>query len=64
MCVVQIALIVLDGKLRFPDQKHIHIKDFFRMLTQNVDRTTFEVNSERVLTSSIAFAFLLHGSFA
>ena len=34
------------------------------MLTQNVDRKTFEVNSERVLTSSIAFAFLLHDSFA
>ena len=48
----------------FQDQKHIHIKDFFRMLTENVERTTFEVNSERVLTSSIAFAFLLHDSFA
>ena len=64
MCVVQIALIGLDGKLRFPGHKHNHIKEFFRMLTENVDRKTFEVNSERVLTSSIAFAFLLHDSFA
>ena len=64
MCVVQIALIVLDGKLRFPGHKYIHRMDIFWKVTQNVDRKTFEVNSERVLTSSIAFAFLLHDSFA
>ena len=64
MCVVQIALIVLDGELRFPGHKHNHIKEFFRMLTENVDRKTFEVNCMWGVTSSIAFAFLLHDFFA
>ena len=61
MCVVQIALIVLDGKLSLSTRQFTEKPQMF---TQNVERTTFEVNSERVLTSSVAFAFLLHDSFA